>query len=147
MSPAPAPGERATLSLDDVSAPILRTLLRHCYNGHAENTVHAENALELLDAAHRFGLVGLKELCTQFLTFHLNKETAVAVLIAADRCAAPELGAQCIQYIVHHLKAVQHCAEFAQLPKHLLGAIKLRAAQKIEQISSQLLGKRTRAAS
>ncbi|KAJ1632864.1 regulator of chromosome condensation 1/beta-lactamase-inhibitor protein II [Pavlovales sp. CCMP2436] len=140
---APRVDGEVELAVSDISVGIMRTLLRHCYNGQAENTITELNALELLEAAHRFGLIGLKELCTQFLTFHLNKEIAVAVLMAADRCAAPELGAQCIQYIVHHLKAVQHCPEFGKLPKHLIGAIKLRAAQKIEQISSQL-GKRTR---
>jgi len=135
----------AELSVDGVAPATMHSVLRHCYNGHTEMTVTYENALQVLAAAHRFGLSALKELCVQNLLFHLTRDNAVLILVAADQYEAPELRSQCIQYIVHHLKAVQHAPQFAELPKHLLRAIKLRAAQKIEQITSQL-GKRQRVA-
>mmetsp|Transcript_13024 Transcript_13024/g.34753 ORF Transcript_13024/g.34753 Transcript_13024/m.34753 type:complete len:640 (-) Transcript_13024:53-1972(-) len=141
MAPVPLPGQMPELVIDDVSTATMGVMLRHCYNGHAENTISDDNAIDLLGAAHRFGLIGLKELCVQYLLYHLSKETAVAVLIASDRFDAPELGAQCIQYIVHHLKAVQHCPEFGGLPRHLIGAIKITAAKKIDELNIQL-GKR-----
>lgn len=135
---ADADGSFGEIVVNDISPSAMRTVLKHCYNGHDESMVEEENALELLAAAHVCQLAGLKDLCVQFLLFHLTRENAVRVLVEADRCCAHELKMQCVQYIVHHLKAVQNCPDFPTLPKHLVGAIKYRASQKIDELNLKL---------
>jgi len=136
-SQADETGSYGELVLSDVDVVTVKTLLKYCYNGHDEGLVNEENALALLAASHVCQLSTLKEICAQFLLFHLTQDNALNVLMHADRFNVPELGGRCIQYIVHHLRSFKECPEFSNLPRHLVQAIRNRATQKINECLSK----------
>lgn len=86
------------IEITDISQNVLEEMLRYIYTGNVNN-LH-ELADELFEAADKYDLDELKEMCLNFMSSNLSVDTAAKTLILADLHHADELKSKTMNYIV-----------------------------------------------
>jgi len=88
------------VKFDDLDSDVIDEMLHYMYAGVSPNL--KEMAPELLAAADRFQLTGLKEMADQVLRVSLNNENSCRVLVLADLHGAKELKLEAIRYVAQN---------------------------------------------
>ncbi|GFY77201.1 speckle-type POZ protein A [Trichonephila inaurata madagascariensis] len=68
-----------TVYITDISISTLRTMLAYIYTGRT-NDLTMSNAQDLLYAAHKYQLVRLKNICSEFLKNNMNDQNVLRLL-------------------------------------------------------------------
>lgn len=86
------------MKLEDIESKTLELLLNFCY---CEKVMGLkENALKLLDAANKFQIVQLKEVCIKSLIENLNKNNIWETLRLASKLGGTSrLFSECMDFI------------------------------------------------
>jgi hypothetical protein len=82
----------------------MQELLLFMYSGRVQNLAHM--ALDLLAAADRFQLPGLKEMADQVLRLNLGTDSVCRILVFADMHNARELKQDAIRFIAQNSSQV-----------------------------------------
>ncbi|VDN04614.1 unnamed protein product [Thelazia callipaeda] len=90
--------------LSDIDFEVMQELLLYMYTGRSPNL--SSMALDLLAAADRFQLPGLKEMADQVLRTGIVVDSACRYLVFADMHNARELKADAIKFIAQNSSAV-----------------------------------------
>ena len=80
-----------------------------------------ENAMEMFQAADRFGADRLKRLCENLMLSSLNVENAAHILYAADLFDAKGLRERCVAFIVAYFNDVSKTAAFEEVGRSNVG--------------------------
>jgi hypothetical protein len=91
------------LEIKDLAPDIVDTMLLFIYTGNVPNL--ATVAAELLEAAEKYQIDQLKDLCEQQLTETTNVGNAVAHLFLGDRYQAQVLRKKAMEFVVQNFKA------------------------------------------
>ncbi|XP_049769946.1 ankyrin-1-like [Schistocerca cancellata] len=86
--------------IDDVEGPVLRLLVAYTYTLQAPQL--PDTAAQLLSAADKYGLSGLKAACERQLISQLAVETAAATAVRAVRHSCPDATRAAVAFIKHH---------------------------------------------
>ncbi|XP_047101447.1 CARD- and ANK-domain containing inflammasome adapter protein-like isoform X4 [Schistocerca piceifrons] len=88
------------VSIDDVEGPVLRLLVAYTYTLQAPQL--PDTAAQLLSAAEKYGLSGLKAACERQLISQLAVETAAATAVTAVRHSCPDATRAAVAFIKDH---------------------------------------------
>jgi speckle-type POZ protein len=100
------------LEIKDLSPDVVDAMLLFVYTGNVPNL--AEAAAELLEAAEKYQIDQLKDICEQQLIETTDIGNAVAHLFLGDRFQAMELRKVAMEFVVQHFKAVMANPEWKQ---------------------------------
>ncbi|XP_047104608.1 ankyrin-1-like [Schistocerca piceifrons] len=92
------------VSIDDVEGPVLRLLVAYAYTLRAPQL--PDTASQLLAAAVKYGLSGLKAACERQLISQLAVETAAATAVTAARHSCPDATRAAVAFIKDHLQVM-----------------------------------------
>lgn len=84
---------------EDVDSTVLQEVLNYVYNGKAQ-IGNVQDASDIMYAAEKFGLQGLKEICSDVLKEKLCHNNVIGILITADMFRLKELEDLCLEIIV-----------------------------------------------
>ena len=107
--------------INDLSFEVVQELVSYAYSGSVKTV-----SLELLAAAERYGVKGLKRICAGELTKRLSVSTAVEVLIASTVNKCPQLESAAVKYVANHWKHIRRdksCASLYSWPLILVRII------------------------
>ena len=85
------------------------------YTGKLPNLHSHSMACDLLAAADRYGLEGLKVICEDALSRNLSVENAAHTLILADLHSAQQLKTQALYFIALHASVVSETSEWKSM--------------------------------
>lgn len=95
-------------------------LLEFIYSDQIKKIENAEQAIDILVAANKYGLDRLKRLCEKYLVSQIELETVIEFLYLADLHQAIELKRMCINFTINHFDIVTKRDEFKKLSKTIL---------------------------
>ncbi len=111
-----AEGDLPLLSLDDVAAPVLGSLLRYLYSEQSDvESGSVEEAQHLMVHADALGLPRLRALCEQRLAAALDAHTAAYTLVLADQHNAASLRAAAMAFVARNAADVLPTEGWAHL--------------------------------
>ena len=89
----------------DVPADTMDTILTYMYTGKVVNI--DKKAYDLLPRAVKYDMEGLKTMCEEALTKSLTAQTAIDVLLLANRHSAQNLKESCLTFIASNITEVK----------------------------------------
>jgi hypothetical protein len=108
---------RATeIALPDVRHKTFLQVLEYLYSDDVEITV--ESAMDLFEAADRFGIDRLKKLCEMEMLAAIGINTAAQILLAADERNAGHLREKCMTYVLTHFNEVSRTLGFEEMGRN-----------------------------
>lgn len=110
QSRRPEQGNRDVLNVD---SKLMKTIVDYVYHGNCEVTL--ENVEPLLEAAHRFQLLGIIQLCSKFLVKSMTPENALKLYKQGKPYACQEIQRQGKLYLLHNFKEILQKDEFLKL--------------------------------
>ncbi|CAK9802012.1 Kelch-like protein 10 [Anthophora quadrimaculata] len=114
--------EITEVAIDSVPGEIFSLILDYAYTGTCN--VHAENVEQLLPLADQFEVLGVVQLCCQFLLQELRPENCLGIFKFARHYFCRDLEKKGRKYIRHHFKRIlQESSEFKELTSKELEAI------------------------
>jgi len=90
--------EESIISVQDINLPTFMKLLEFIYSDQLNDLESAEQAIDVLVAANKYGLDRLKRLCEKFLVQLIDLENVVELLYLSDMHQAMELKRMCINF-------------------------------------------------
>ena len=105
----------AELTIDGIRAEIFLLFLEYLYSDSVE--IQLKNAMELFEAADRFGLERLKKQCEYVMYGSINVDTAAEILLAADLHSAELLRDKCIRFVVANFDSVSLTKGFHEMSR------------------------------
>ncbi|KHN86961.1 Speckle-type POZ protein [Toxocara canis] len=103
------------VNFSDIDYEVMQELLLYMYSGRSPNL--SNMALDLLAAADRFQLPGLKDMADQVLRSGLAVESACRYLVFADMHNARELKADAVRFIAQNSASVITTDGWAEMVK------------------------------
>ncbi|TKR60967.1 hypothetical protein L596_028143 [Steinernema carpocapsae] len=104
LEPHTEESKTSKVTIDDIDYDVLHEMLFFMYSGRSNNL--SSMPLELLSAADRFQLNGLKDLANHVLRNGLAIDSVCRYLVFADMHSASELKADAIRFISANIKTV-----------------------------------------
>ncbi|KAL7286816.1 hypothetical protein TKK_0018960 [Trichogramma kaykai] len=104
------------VNIIDIHYDVLVELLRYIYLGWVENMETL--ACELIAAADKYEIEGLKSECEHFLSDNLSVDNAYEVLCIADRHNIKDLKIQSLEFIKSHIKEVIQSDKVQEVKKN-----------------------------
>jgi len=101
------------VTINDVSYGTFLLLLQYVYCDQVDIAV--ETAMDLFQAADRFGLERLKRLCEMEMLSAISIESAANILFTADQHNAENLRERCIAFILHHFDEISRTRGFEEM--------------------------------
>lgn len=96
--------KRNVVEIPDVDHDVLREMLRFVYSGRVECVESL--AGELIVAADKYRIEGLKTICERVLADNITVENVVQILVVADRHSVGHLKSRAINFIKAHIRDV-----------------------------------------
>ena len=112
--------EESIISVQDISLPTFQKLLEFIYSDQLNDLESAEQAIDVLVAANKYGLDRLKRLCEKFLVQLIDLENVVELLYLSDMHQAMELKRMCINFTMQYFDIVTKREDFRKLSKSIL---------------------------
>jgi len=103
--------------IEEISRGIFLALLEYMYTDHLD--LHRDMCIDVLKAAEKFGLDGLRSLCEEKLSRAITVENVSALCEIADQIGAPDLRTYCIQYVVQNFLEVLDTPGFQDMMSRL----------------------------
>ncbi|XP_034186020.1 kelch-like protein 10 [Osmia lignaria lignaria] len=114
--------ETTEVAIDSVAGEIFSLILDYAYTGTCN--VNADNVEQLLPLADQFEVLGVVQLCCQFLLQELRPENCLGIFKFARHYFCRDLEKKGRKYIRHHFKRIlQDSPEFKELTSEELEAI------------------------
>ena len=82
--------------------------------------ISAEQAIDILVAANKYGLDRLKRLCEKYLVGIIDLENVIDLLYLSDMHQAMELKRMCINFTIAYFDIITKKDEFKKLSKSIL---------------------------
>ena len=101
--------------LRDVCYSTFLQLLEYLYTDHVNIGPAMDTAMDLFEAADRFGIDRLKKLCEQEMLAAINTNTVARILFTADERNADHLRERSMQYILTHFNEVSRTQGFEEM--------------------------------
>lgn len=101
------------VQISDVDYDVLKEMLRFIYADRVENVENL--AGELIVAADKYRIDGLKEVCEEVLGDNISVDNVVQILVVADRHSIENLKNRAINFIKAHIKNVIDTAGFKSI--------------------------------
>ncbi|KAJ8675028.1 hypothetical protein QAD02_010814 [Eretmocerus hayati] len=99
-----------TIDIPDIEPDVMIKLLSYIYTDTVEDI---EDSIEdLIAAAEKYELEGLKSMCSEVIVEKLDKENVIPSLILADRYRVDDLKKQSLNFIAEHMKSLQKLEGF-----------------------------------
>ncbi|XP_073838527.1 protein roadkill-like [Musca autumnalis] len=95
------------IRIDDMSAEVIKGMLRYIYTGYAGDYVPCKLAKELFIAANKYALFDLQTMCENILINTMNRDTVTDTLLLADRHANERLKNTALQFIAYNIEAIK----------------------------------------
>uniref|UniRef100_A0A6V7M155 BTB domain-containing protein n=1 Tax=Bracon brevicornis TaxID=1563983 RepID=A0A6V7M155_9HYME len=111
------------LVIDDVSVNVMKTVLEFMYKGDITGIDDVDSALEILDAAEKYNIQRLKEICEYKLYKYLRVDNVLEIYRKADTLQALRLKEECLNFIYINRKKViedEFLEEFCRDKHHLM---------------------------
>jgi len=102
------------INIQDVDYDIFLLILQYIYCDSCE-AVTVDNAMEVFQAADRFGLDRLKRVSENVMISFINIDTAASIYLAADMYNAENLKNRCKQYILKNFDQVSRSSSFEEM--------------------------------
>lgn len=103
---------RSCINIEYVAYDVLKELLRYLYTAKLHENLGLNMVTELLVAAEKYKVEGLKTRCEKMLGDGLTAANALRFLTLADTHNATELGARCIAFIVANSEEIVDSEDF-----------------------------------
>mmetsp|Transcript_41978 Transcript_41978/g.164492 ORF Transcript_41978/g.164492 Transcript_41978/m.164492 type:complete len:584 (-) Transcript_41978:1052-2803(-) len=103
--------------IEEISKGIFLALLEYVYTDHLD--LHRDMCIDVLKAAEKFGLDGLRSQCEEKLSRAITVENVSALCEIADQIGAPDLRTYCIQYVVQNFLEVLDTPGFQDMMSRL----------------------------
>jgi hypothetical protein len=100
--------------------PTFRKLLEFIYSDQLTDLESADQAIDVLVAANKYGLDRLKRLCEKFLVALIDLENVIELLYLADMHQAVELKRMSINFTMQYFEIVTKREDFKKLSKSIL---------------------------
>eukprot|EP00931_Biecheleriopsis_adriatica_P102117 TRINITY_DN77141_c0_g1_i1.p1 TRINITY_DN77141_c0_g1~~TRINITY_DN77141_c0_g1_i1.p1 ORF type:complete len:387 (+),score=60.35 TRINITY_DN77141_c0_g1_i1:30-1163(+) len=115
-SPMKESNERK-VSIQGLDKAAVNAMVKFLYTGRPDPSSMESDSmvLDLLQAAHRYQVSGLVEMCVQHLTSHLAVETVSDWVQLADLISCATLKSACMDFIRSHISEVQATESYAAL--------------------------------
>lgn len=111
-----------TVNIDDVEYNVLKEMLRFIYSARVENVENSTS--DLLVAADKYQIEGLKDACVRMLSENMLVENVAEILVIADRHNVACLKAQAMNFIRAHVADVTKTTGFKSIVQvHVLAEI------------------------
>lgn len=107
--------KNSQVNFPDIEYEVMHELLTYIYSGRSPNL--SNMALDLLAAADRFQLTGLKEMADQVLRSGLTVESACRYLVFADMHNAQDLKVDALRFIAQNSASIISTDGWAELVK------------------------------
>lgn len=104
---------QAEVAIEEVRHPIFLALLEYLYTDQVD--IPLDIAMELFEAADRFGVDRLKRMCESKMLASIHVENAATIFHAADSHAAKSLREKCLTFILTNFDAVTRTASFEEM--------------------------------
>lgn len=95
------------IEVSDIDYEVMKEMIDFMYTGFVSNL--SKYALDLLFAAEKYHLRGLKVICENYLKTHLNQDNVISILLAADLLSLNGLKNNCIELICNKIKDMNKC--------------------------------------
>jgi speckle-type POZ protein len=106
---------KGVVDVVDIEMGVFMEVLKYVYCGKCDEQVLSDKVLEVLAAADRYDINGLKLLCSDILISRLHTTTAAATLLAADTYHALDLKKQVLVFITKYFMDVFTTEDFKDL--------------------------------
>jgi len=124
--------ELATVAVHDVKPKVFRHLLWYVYGGTVSNVALKANAKDIIDAADKYSIVGLKLAAEAALveSTNITVENVIDNLLYADSKNLAVLKEAVVDFLVDNGKEVSSKASFDDLPGHVVKDVLVATARK-----------------
>ena len=112
--------EESIITVQDISLTTFMKLLEFIYSDQLSDLENAEQAIDVLVAANKYGLDRLKRLCEKYLVQLIDLENVVELLYLSDMHQAMELKRMCINFTTQYFDIVTKREDFRKLSKSIL---------------------------
>jgi hypothetical protein len=125
-------GELATVAVHDVKPKVFRHLLWCVYGGTVSNEALKADAKDIIDAADKYSIVGLKLAAEAAYveSTNITVENAIDNLLYADSKNLAVLKEAVVDFLVDNGKEVSSKASFNDLPGHVVKDVLVATARK-----------------
>ncbi|KAL7303896.1 hypothetical protein TKK_0004016 [Trichogramma kaykai] len=115
----PAESSRSSQAVDlsDVGEEVAVEMLRFVYTGEVDDSVASDisKTAELLEAAHRYAIEGLKDKCERMLISNLSSDNVLETLRLADVYKANDLKMRAIHFVKHSINNSEDLDEITNM--------------------------------
>eukprot|EP01114_Cavostelium_apophysatum_P018882 TRINITY_DN5935_c0_g1_i4.p1 TRINITY_DN5935_c0_g1~~TRINITY_DN5935_c0_g1_i4.p1 ORF type:complete len:1235 (+),score=382.61 TRINITY_DN5935_c0_g1_i4:315-4019(+) len=125
-------GETSTVAIEDVRGSTMKRILSIIYTGEFPKMA-AQELADVFVAADRLFLTDIKETCEECLIDHVEDETAVSLLEAADLLQATSLRKACVSYIVSNLRSVLLSNQMDELSQEITDEIQVELKKRLSE--------------
>lgn len=94
------------IHITDINYNVMKELICYMYTDTCSEESIEKYSDELLGAACKYQIIGLENICSNYLVNQLSIDTAVNTLILADLYDAKELKKRCLYFISEHAKSI-----------------------------------------
>ena len=112
--------EESVITVQDISLPTFKKLLEFIYSDQLNELESADQAINVLVAANKYGLDRLKRLCEKYLVALIDLENVIEMLYLSDMHQAVELKRMCLNFTIQYFDIVTKRPEFKKLSKSIL---------------------------
>lgn len=102
-----------TIRLEHVRYPVFLSILQYLYTDSA--VIPLEDAMELFEAADRFGIPRLMTMCQKRMLQSITVDNAAEIFHAADMHSATALRQKAKKYILSHFEEVSKSSSFEEM--------------------------------
>ncbi|XP_033214362.1 speckle-type POZ protein B-like [Belonocnema kinseyi] len=136
------------VEIEDLTPKVIEKMLLFIYTDKVEDSDLKEFAPQLLDAAEKYNLRRLKEMCIAALYENLSIENVLNTLEIADTYSIPNLKKEALQFLVAHRQVVICQDEFktliAERPHLVVEMFRMNIQNNNPETSTDTLFKRMR---
>eukprot|EP00931_Biecheleriopsis_adriatica_P108471 TRINITY_DN82795_c0_g1_i1.p1 TRINITY_DN82795_c0_g1~~TRINITY_DN82795_c0_g1_i1.p1 ORF type:complete len:374 (-),score=67.20 TRINITY_DN82795_c0_g1_i1:101-1222(-) len=109
-------GLEKTIVISDLGVEAVKSMLQFLYSGELtpDDLKSDEKALGILEAAHRYNIEDLVDICVQGLTARFDVNSVGEWLYVADLMGNSNFRAKCMEFVRLHISEVQSTAKFTE---------------------------------
>ena len=110
--------ETKVVKIEDIEPAVVAELLHFIYTGGTNENTSQEIYLELLEAADKYDLDSLKEICEEYLCSGLGINNAVEYLILGDMCQAQKLRENALRQVAANMASIVKTESYQKLKQY-----------------------------
>jgi hypothetical protein len=112
--------QESVITVQDIAPYTFKKLLEFIYTDQIGAFQTADQAIDILVAANKYGLDRLKRLCEKYLVGMIDLDNVIELLYLSDMHQAMELKRMCINFTMAYFDIVTKKDDFKKLSKSIL---------------------------